>query len=200
MVEQLGFSLRETGRGVHALLWDDLGDLVRALLVTHAVLGDIPVEALLVSGEPRRLEGFLEEIGTRVVGQILQESPEQGTNGPDSPPHPLWILFLQQAASERVGPRLNGWRRPLAEPRGTLLVVRNADFRDFQRSAPDLASFLGPKIYDASRLMMVCSKDTLSRLEKALPDSFLSILRQLPGAVPTPADLADWTPLTSSES
>jgi hypothetical protein len=200
LVEQLAFSLRETGRGVHALLWDDMGDLVRTLLVTHAVLGDIPIEPLLVSGETKRLEEFRDLIAARLADQILHERIEARADDPDSPPHPLWILFLQQAASEQAGPRLNGWRRPLSEPRGTLLVVRNADFRTFQRSAPDLASFIGPRIYDASRLMMVCSKDTLSKLEKALPEPFPSILRQLPGTVPTAKELADWTPLTSSEA
>ena len=80
---------------------------------------------------------------------------------------------------------------------GTLLVIRNADFRDFQRAAPDLASFIGPRIYDASRLMMVCSRETLGKLRRVLPEPFETILRQLPGTVPPAEELADWTPLTS---
>jgi hypothetical protein len=199
LVEQLAFSLREQGRGVHALLWDDMGDLIRVLLVTRAALGDIPIQPRLVSGETTRLAELRGLIQARVDDQILKEAEEGGADIADSIPYPLWILFLQQAASGRVGPQLNGWRRLLSEPLGTLLVIRNADFRDFQRSSADLASFIGPRIYDASRMMMVCSRDTLGRLEKLLTEPFESILRQLPGRLPTADELADWTPLTSSD-
>jgi hypothetical protein len=199
LVEQFAFSLREERRGVHALLWDDKGDLARVLLITRAALSDIPIETRLISGETIRLEEFGELIRSRVAEQIQHEEPASGTGDPDLPPHPLWILFFQQAASQQAGPRLNGWRRPLAEPMGTLLVIRNADFRDFQRAAPDLASFIGPRIYDASRLMMVCSRETLSKLSRVLPEPFETILRQLPGTVPPAEELADWAPLTSSD-
>ena len=133
LVEQLAFSLREQGRGVHALLWDDMGDLIRVLLVTHAALGDIPLEPLLVSGETMRRAELRDLIQARLADEIRHERREDRADDPDLPPHPLWILFLHQAASEAAGPQLNGWRRPLSEPRGTLLIVRNADFRDFQR-------------------------------------------------------------------
>jgi hypothetical protein len=199
LVENLAFSLREQGRGVHALLWDDLGDLIRVLLVTHAALGDIPLEPLLVSGETTRVAELRDLIQTRLADQIQQERLEDRADDPDPLPHPLWILFVNQAASKPAGPQLNGWRRPLSEPTGTLLIVRNADFRDFQRYAPDLASFIGPRIYDTSRLMMVCSRDTLVRLKKDLPRPFESILRQLPGTLPTAEELADWTPSSSSD-
>jgi hypothetical protein len=199
LVEQLATSLREEGRGVHALLWDDMGDLVRVLLVTHAALGDIPIEPRLVSGETKRLEEIRELIQSRVAEQIQNERLEDMADDPDPPPHPLWILFLQQAASEQVGPRLNGWRRPLSESRGTLLVIRNADFIGFQRKAPDLASFIGPRIYDASQMLMICSGETLLGLKRTLPDLIEGILRQLPGTLPTAQELMDWTPLSSSD-
>jgi hypothetical protein len=199
LVEQLAFSLREEGRGVHVLLWDDLGDLCRVLLVTHAALGDLPIEPLIISGETIRLEELWKLIQMRIADQILHEAPGDKADDPDVSPHPLWVLFLQQAASRQAGPRLNGWRRPISDPLGTLLVVRNADFRDFQRAAPDLASFIGPRIYDASRMMMVCSRETLSKLKKVLPEPFESIIHQLPGRVPTAVELADWTPLSSSD-
>jgi hypothetical protein len=197
LVEKLAFSLREEGRGVHALLWDDIGDLVRVLLVTHAALGDILVEPQLVSSETTRLQELKELIQKRVADQIHHQRPEGTADDLDYPPHPLWIFFLQQATSKQAGPRLNGWRRPLSEPMGTLLVIRNGDFTDFQRSAPDLASFLGPRIYDASQMFMICSVETLRKLKKTLPASFEEILRHLPGTPPTAEDLANWTPLSS---
>ena len=75
LVEQLAFSLREEGRGVHALLWDDMGDLVRVLLITHAALGDIPIDLRLISGETARLEEFGKLLQARVVDQIEHEGP-----------------------------------------------------------------------------------------------------------------------------
>jgi hypothetical protein len=199
LVEQLTFSLKEEGRGVHVLLWDDMGDLVRVLVITCGALADLPIEPRLISSETIRLKEFGKPLQARAADQIEQENPGSGDGDPRSSSHPLWMLFLQQAASEQAGPRLNGWRRPLAEPMGTLLVIRNADFRDFQRQAPDLASFIGPRIYDASRLMLVCSRATLARLTKVLPEAFQTILRQLPGTMPSAEELADWTPLNSSD-
>jgi hypothetical protein len=199
LVEQLARSLREEGRGVHALLWDDKGDLYRVLLITHAALGGMPIQPLLIANEVKRIKELNDMIQGRLSDQIEHGMQQDQTDDAPSSPHHLWVFFLQQAVSKQVGPRLNGWRRPLSEPRGTLMVVRNADFRDFQRSAPDLASFIGPRIYDASRLMMVCSRDTFGNLKKVLPDPFESILRQLPGTMPTSEELAEWTPLTSSD-
>jgi hypothetical protein len=77
-------------------------------------------------------------------------------------------------------------------------VVRNADFMDFQRQAPDLASFIGPRIYDARQMLMICSDETLRRLKKSLPDPFEEIVKDLPGTRPTSQELAGWTPLSSS--
>jgi hypothetical protein len=199
LVEQLAFSLREEGRGVHVLLWDDMGDLVRVLLITQAALGDISIDLRLISGETARLEEFGNLLQARAVDQIQHEGPVNGADDRDLPCHPLWMLFFQQAASQQAGPRLNGWRHPLSEPMGTLLVIRNADFRNFQRAAPDLASFIGPRIYDASRLMMVCSRETLGKLRRVLPEPIETILHQLPGTVPPTEELADWAPLTSSD-
>jgi hypothetical protein len=77
--------------------------------------------------------------------------------------------------------------------------VRNADFDEFQRSAPDLASFIGPKIYDASRMMFVCRQETLDKINQSLPEPFQEILRQLPGAMPTHDELRNWKPLSESD-
>jgi hypothetical protein len=199
IVEQLAFSLKEEGRGIHALLWDSLAELYHVLMITRAFLAETEIEPLLISTEPARIHELNDMIQRRLDDQIQREGEHGQDDGPPCPPHPIWALFIQQAASKQVGPRLNGWRRPLSEPNGTLLVVRNADFDDFQRSAPDLASFIGPRIYDASRLVVVCSKGTLSNLKKTLPEQFDQILRQLPGTAPTAIELADWTPLPVSD-
>jgi hypothetical protein len=199
IVEALAFSLREEGRGVHALLWDSLVDLYRVLLITHAVLGETEMEPRLISNESARIKELNEMIQGTLDNQILHGMGKSQEDETFPPPHPIWMLFVQQAVSKQVGPRLNGWRRPLSEPNGTLLVVRNADFDDFQRSAPDLASFIGPRIYDSSRLALVCSTDTLGKLKKTLPEPIDRILRQLPGTVPTTKELADWAPLSSAD-
>jgi len=199
LVEQLAFSLREEGRGVNALLWDDIGDLYRVLLITLAALGETEIKPLLISNEESRIKELNDMIQGRLDDQINHEGEHIQNNISLLPPHPIWALFLQQAVSRQVGPRLNGWRRPLSEPRGTLLVVRNAEFDNFQRSAPDLASFIGPRIYDASRLLVICSKGTLQKLKKTLPNPFDEILRHLPGTLPADNELADWTPLSSSD-
>ena len=199
MVERLAFSLREEGRGVHALLWDDIVDLYRVLLIIQAVLGDLPLQPFLVSSEKPRLDELKDLIQTELGNQISRGRMDGDAVDPDPSPHPLWILFLQQAASTQVGPRLNGWRRPLSDPRGTLLVIRNADFIDFQRNAPDLASFIGPRIYDAARMLMICSEQTLRAMKKSLPAFFDSILKHLPGTQPTTEELAEWTPYSYSD-
>jgi hypothetical protein len=199
MVERLAFSLREEGRGIHALLWDDIVDLYRVLLITQAVLGDLPLQPFLVSSETTRLDELKDLIQSELGDQISRGRMSGDADGPDPPPHPLWILFLQQAASKQVGPRLNGWRRPLSDPRGTLLVVRNADFIDFQRNAPVLASFIGPRIYDAARMLMLCSDEKLRTMKKTLPAPFDGILRHLPGTLPTAEKLAEWVPFSSSD-
>jgi len=47
--EELAFSIREERRGAHVLLWDDQGDLARALLVFRAALGAVPIEPMLLA-------------------------------------------------------------------------------------------------------------------------------------------------------
>ena len=198
IAEQLAFSLTEERRGIHVLLWDDMTALFQMLLVTRAALGDLPVEPFLISEQEARFDLLKKTILSRISDQLDHEW-ESETDFPPLAPHPLWLLFIQQAASRHVGSRLNGWRSLLAEPFGTLIVVRNADFDEFQRSAPDLASFIGPRIYDASRTLMVCSSQTRGRLEKTLPEQFMEILRELPGALPSHQELRDWEPLVEED-
>lgn len=46
--EQLASSLRNEGRGVHLLLWDDKEDLVHALLILTAATSDVAWQPILV--------------------------------------------------------------------------------------------------------------------------------------------------------
>jgi hypothetical protein len=112
MVEQLAFSLSvlsEKGHGIHVLLWDDKGALYRVLLVTLAALDSTPIEPMLVSQESARLDALTEAIETRSRARIDREWPGDEESS-EAEPHPLWMLFIQQASSRQVGTRLNGWR------------------------------------------------------------------------------------------
>ncbi|NQT40726.1 MAG: hypothetical protein HQ581_24745 [Planctomycetes bacterium] len=187
--EQLAFSISVERRGIHVLLWDDQGDLVRALLVLFAALVDLPTHALLASGDDVDRDSLRRLIETRIrIPYNDLESDEE----PESLRHRFWLLFLQQASSHAVGPWLNGWRRPLSEPPGALLVVRHADFDSFQRNAPDIASFVGVRIYDASTMISVFSKATHACLTTDLPQQISIALDKLPGKLPSQQELAFW--------
>ena len=194
--EQLAFSISVEGRGVHVLLWDDQNDLVRALLVLFAGIGDSPTHALLVSDDERDLRALRQLVETRVP--VAEEKSDSGGDA-DALAGRFWALFLQQASTAAVGPWLNGWRRPISDPPGTMLVIRHADFDPFQRNAPDIASFVGPRIYDASTMLSVFSKETHERLDSRLPIEIERILKRLPGTPPSERDIANWIRATAPE-
>lgn len=187
--ERLAFSINEERRGVHVLLWDEQDDLVRALLILLAALKDIVVHPLLVSPEQERILALKKVVDTRC---LLEEERETEPASPDSVAHRFWILFLQQASSKIAGPWLNGWRRPLSEPPGTLLVIRHADFESFQRNAPDLASYAGPRLHNASTMLSIVSKDSCAHLSANVPAKIEEILRGLPGTLPSRKEIAQW--------
>lgn len=194
--EQLAFSICTERRGIHALLWDDQNDLVRALLALFAGLDDLQIQALLVSDDEKDLQALRELVETQMP--ISAEEAESQRES-QSRPSQFQLLFLQQASSNAVGPWLNGWRRPLSDPPGSMLVIRHADFVAFQRDAPDIASFVGPRIYDASTMLSVFSKTTYERLEARLPNEIEAVLSRLPGTLPTERDIADWIKANAPE-
>jgi len=187
--EQLAFSISNERRAIHALLWDDQQDLVRALLVLCAGRDGLAVEALLVSGDENDLRALRELVETRVQ---LGDGESDLAGEPDPRRNRFWILFVQQASSSAVGPWLNGWRRPISDPPGAMLVIRHADFDSFQRNAPDIASFIGPRIYDAAAMLSVFSKTTYEGLKTRLPDEIQTAVNGLPGRSPSEQEIADW--------
>ena len=187
--EQLAFSICTERRGIHVLLWDDQGDLVRSLLALLAALDDLPTYALLVSDDKKDLQALRELAETHEPISAQEAESERDSQSRQSQ---FRLLFLQQASSNAVGPWLNGWRRPLSDPPGSMLVIRHADFVAFQRDAPDIASFVGVRIYDVSTMLSVFSKTTHERLKARLPDEIEAVLSRLPGTLPAERDIADW--------
>jgi hypothetical protein len=184
-------SVRIEGQGVFVLLWDAKEDLVRALIVVNAALHDVPKRSLLLTPGNVVVRALRRLIETRVV--IPGETTGGDTQAQAYSGQELWCLFLQQASSERVGPWLNGWRGLLRQPRGTILIIRHADFEAFQRSAPDLASFVGPRIYNASTMLSMVSQATLERIEPRITGPDADILLELPGTMPDENELRRWT-------
>src|SRR6266571_2876412 len=96
--EQMAKSIWLEKQGVFALLWDAKEDLVRALLILNAVLGEIPKRALLLAPGSQSVVALRTLIATRVIiSDIGDEADAKATPAPVSE---LWLMFLQQASYE----------------------------------------------------------------------------------------------------
>ena len=187
--EQLAKSIQLDGQGVHVLLWDHQDDLVRALIVLFAALHDTPLQPLLLASAQASVSDL------RKIFELRPQEKDSVTSEEDSlvpSRQSLLVLFLQQATSSSIGPWLNGWRSALAEKPGALLVVRHADFLDFQRNAPDLASFFASKAFDTSSMLSIWSASTAKRMKTLLPREVVGILGKLPGKMPSGKDIESW--------
>jgi len=187
--EQFAQSILLENRGVHVLLWSDQDDLYRALIVLLSVLKDQPVYPLLLTSTNESISKL------RRLFEIKQPSPkiEEETDDSLIPSRKeLLLFFIQQATSTTIGPWLNGWRTPMAASPGTLLVIRNADFMDFQRYAPDLASFFGSKNQDSASMLSLWNKETAQNIKVNLPTEFHDILINLPGEHPSKKEIEFW--------
>jgi len=196
--EKLAQSIRIERQGVFALLWDAKDDLVQTLLVLNAVLGDLPKRALLLAPGSQSVLALRELIETRVI--ISEKDGDVNATPMPVPASELWFVFLQQASYEAVGPLLNGWRSSLREPCGTLLIMRHADFEPFQRWAPDLSSFVGPRIFNASNLLSLFSNNTRKKMKTQLPEEWSRILAELPGTMPADENIRAWIAACSSDA
>jgi hypothetical protein len=196
--EQMAKSISLEKQGVFALLWDAKEDLVRALLILNAALHDIPKRALLLAPGSQSVSALRTLIETRV---IIADPDEVAVGAPAAAPaRELWLVFVQQASSQAVGPLLNGWRSSLRQAYGTIIIARHIDFERFQRAAPDLSSFIGPRIYNASNLLSLFSDDIKKHLSLTLPTEWVKILVELPGAMPPDDTIREWIVGSSSES
>lgn len=183
--EKFFFSVLVDRAGVHAILWEDKAELVRALLVLQAAIQAMEISYIAVSGEESVVDGLMNIIGARRPSPVPSDTSEIGASR-------FLVLMFQQATFQAIGPWLNGCRKPLSEPPGSLLVVRSADFEQFQRSAPDLSSYIGPKIFDASSMVSDFSPEIMNCLRTELPRSAIEALQGLPGEMPVADELTRW--------
>ena len=196
--EQMGKSICVEQQGVFALLWDAKEDLVRSLLILNAALGEMPKRAVLLAPGSQSFVALRNLIETRVIiSEICEEADEKAAPVPVSQ---LWLMFLQQASYEAVGPLLNGWRSSLRQSHGTILIIRHADFEPFQHWAPDLASFIGPRIFNASNLLSLFSNNTRKKLKAKLPEEWIRILDELPGTMPPDETIRAWITASSPDA
>ena len=196
--EKFFFSISFDKRGVHVLLWDDKHDLVRALLVLAATLKDVEINSLIVSERDSDLLSLQKSSDDRRRGisqEELGESENSIQEKGSAPTLAFLVLFFQQASMGTVGAFLNGLRNPLSETPGSLLVIRAADFARFSHAAPDLASFVGPKVLDASSMISDFSPEIVSSLTSSLPDDWGAAINKLPGEPPTQQELDAWLAL-----
>ncbi len=185
--EKFFFSVVTDRAGVHVLLWEDKNELVRALLVLNAVMQTTRIQFIAVSGEESDINHLIQVIDARRPNLLSSENDDPGESE-----NPFLVLLFQQASSQSIGPWLNGWRNPLSESPGSLLVIRSADFGQFQRNAPDLSSYVGPKLLDSSSMISHFSPEILSGLCAVLAPSAIEALQRLPGVLPTPDELEQW--------
>jgi hypothetical protein len=182
-------------KGIYLLEWSEKPDLVRALIVLIPIIGEEIINPTLLDS------GIAAKKYLKDLFQIKQGSDnilDDDALGPDR--KEMLFLFLQQAASSTVGPILNGWRSALAGAPGTILFVRSPDVSALQRSAPDLSSFIGPKMADTSNFLSIWSHETQIKLSDKLPKSIWQILEKLPGSMPQNQELATWIAENKLES
>lgn len=182
-------------KGVFLLEWSEKPDLIRALLVLISIIGEDLINPTLLESEITAKK-YLKDLF-----QIRQVSNSMFDDNYLVPPRKeILFLFLQQAASTTVGPILNGWRSALSSMPGSILFVRNPDVMSLQRSAPDLSSFIGPKMADATTFLSIWSQETQIKLNNKIPKNIWQILEKLPGVLPQDGELASWITDNRSEA
>lgn len=187
--ESFAKNLLLEGKGISILKWSDKPDLIRALLVLMAVYKTkTKIIHMFLSSEEEAYNEFK---------NLFQLKPFPEDHAPDenfieAKRDSLLIVFLQQAVSKTIGPILNGWRSALAAPPGTVIVVRSADMNDLQGAAPDMTSFVGPKMADTSSFLSVWTLETQNSITNRLPKEMYGSLRELPGIFPKYNEIETW--------
>jgi hypothetical protein len=175
--EHLARDLSMQSRGIHVLSWDNKADLVRALLIIRAA----PESSLDSPTVVPTVQTDLQLLGLR-----LFEEPD------DLASSSMRVFIIPQASTEAIGTWLNGWRRRLADPPGTLIVIRQSDLMALYRRAPDLMSFAQSEIHESAGLLPLVTRETFDRVCNSLPAGWQEALNSLPGSTPSVAELSDW--------
>ncbi|MDM8522859.1 hypothetical protein QUF80_05745 [Desulfococcaceae bacterium HSG8] len=178
--EYLANAILSEKKGIFVILWEDKGELIRALLIILSVIRKKQIEPILLSSAE----------SVSILRKLFDVQPfhDEKRLARDR----ILTLFLQQAASRTIGPWLNGWRSPLADEPGSLLVIRSSDFIDFQRNAPDLSGYIGPKIADTSKILSIWNNTTADNLKLFIPDDIRTIIDKLPGENPPEEEIQEW--------
>ncbi len=186
--EYLAKSVLLEKKGIFVIIWEDKGELIRALIIILSVLRKMLIKPILLSCVDESVDTLKNIFDIQPFHDDIPDEDNSLKTVKDA----ILILFLQQAASSTIGPWLNGWRSPLAEEPGTLLVIRSADFIDFQRNAPDLSGYVGPKIVDTSKILSIWDKTTDGNLKTSISDDIRVIMDELPGENPSEQEIQKW--------
>jgi hypothetical protein len=175
--EHLAHDFGLQSRGIHVLSWDDKTDLVRALSILRAALPTFSDSLTVMPTAQAELQQF---------GLCLFEGPFPSPDGA------MRLLLVPQASVEVIGAWLNGWRRRLADPPGTLIVIRHSDLMPLYRRAPDLMSFAQSEVYEATGLLPLVTRQLCDRVRAQVPEGWKQPLDSLPGAMPSETELSNW--------
>src|SRR5262249_32591060 len=117
----------------------------------------------------------------------------EDSNGPtQSETRSRRVILVPQASTNAVSSWMNGWRRQLAVPPGTLIVIRRADYHLLFRRAPDLMSFAQSEVHEATELMPMLQNDVVSRVSANLTSAWIKALGELPGEMPKSGAIEAW--------
>lgn len=182
--EALARSLTADGSGVYLLTWIEKAELDRTIRLFLAAIGARAWREFLVPAE-RRLPSGLES---------LLETRQSDDSGQAA--DALLLLFLAQTAGRVVGPEMNGWRKALTRPPGSLIIVSDGESREFCRSAPDLCSYMTTHRACADSLLASWTEETETRLRSAWIDGAPPLLPKsldaLPGESLDEIEFRDW--------
>lgn len=185
---EFAMGLATRGRGISLLLWEDKDDLIRALLVLQAALTPPGLEPKVCRTETETTQALFQLFERQRVepGEALHDTAPSA--------HSIPILFVAFASGMIVGPVLNGWRRQLADPPGSIIVLRCAESRGFARCAPDLASFVQTK-GKAEEFLPIWPRELHDAIRPRLNEGMMEAICSLPGEAPSESELAHWKEL-----
>lgn len=175
--ESLALDLQLRNSGIQVLQWENKSDLVQALVILQAALQDFSQEPILLPTDKNGLQQMSLALSESSTG----ERPTRRR-----------FFLIPQGSSEIIGSWMNGWRSQLAEPPGTVLIIRHADFVSLLRRSPDLMSFAQSETHDATNLLPLVSAAILEKITLRLSSKWVECLGTLPGVMPSEKELTIW--------